>query len=165
MSLSYYNEVINPDGLPILGINNSIEKPPPLPDPETQNQTEPEPESENQQIVIFEIRPMYKLSMTSMFILTFCYILFFPDGYINILDMIMSCISHYYVFKNDVKFLQIHTVYLMLRFILAVHFRFIEYLGYYFIYAFINTCAILTLVSDQNNYFRAQVQQSLNNVV
>ena len=41
MSLSYYNEVINPDGLPILGINNSIEKPPPLPDPETQNQTEP----------------------------------------------------------------------------------------------------------------------------
>ena len=34
----YYNVVINPDDIPVLGINEAVERPPPLPLPE------PEPE-------------------------------------------------------------------------------------------------------------------------
>ena len=34
----YYNVVINPDDTPVLGIDNTAERPPPLPEPE------PEPE-------------------------------------------------------------------------------------------------------------------------
>ena len=34
----YYNVVINPDDIPVIGIDNTAERPPPLPEPE------PEPE-------------------------------------------------------------------------------------------------------------------------
>ena len=163
MSLAYYNQVINPDGVSVLGINNSVEKPSPLQETETQNQTEIE--IENRQVIIIEIRSVYKLLSTLMFSLTFSYFLLFPFGYINTIDMVMSIISHYYVFKNDVKFLSIHTVYLILRFFIAIHFKFIEYLGYYFVYSFINTCTIITLVADHNNIITSRIQRRLDNVV
>tara|TARA_B100000287_G_scaffold47331_1_gene42184 strand:- start:601 stop:1092 length:492 start_codon:yes stop_codon:yes gene_type:complete len=163
MSLAYYNQVINPDGVSVLGINNSVEKPSPLQETETQNQTEIE--IENRQVIIIEIRSVYKLLSTLMFSLTFSYFLLFPFGYINTIDMVMSIISHYYVFKNDVKFLSIHTVYLILRFFIAIYFKFIEYLGYYFVYSFINTCTIITLVADHNNIITSRIQRRLDNVV
>tara|TARA_B100000401_G_scaffold431712_1_gene368132 strand:+ start:135 stop:626 length:492 start_codon:yes stop_codon:yes gene_type:complete len=163
MSLAYYNQVINPDGVSVLGINNSVEKPSPLPETETQTQTEIE--IENRQVIIIEIRSVYKLLSTLMFSLTFSYFLLFPFGYINTIDMVMSIISHYYVFKNDVKFLSIHTVYLILRFFIAIYFKFIEYLGYYFVYSFINTCTIITLVADHNNIITSRIQRRLDNVV
>ena len=163
MSLAYYNQVINPDGVSVLGINNSVEKPSPLQETETQNQTEIE--IENRQVIIIEIRSFYKLLSTLMFSLTFSYFLLFPFGYINTIDMVMSIISHYYVFKNDVKFLSIHTVYLILRFFIAIYFKFIEYLGYYFVYSFINTCTIITLVADHNNIITSRIQRRLDNVV
>ena len=149
MSLAYYNQVINPDGVSVLGINNSVEKPLPFSEPE----------------ITIEIRSVYKLLSTLMFSLTFSYFLLFPFGYVNTVDMIMSVISHYYVFKNDVKFLSIHTIYLILRFCIAVYLKFIEYLGYYFVYSFINTCTIITLVADHNNIITSQFQRRLDNVV
>ena len=149
MSLAYYNQVINPDGVSVLGINNSVEKPLPFSEPE----------------ITIEIRSVYKLLSTVMFSLTFSYFLLFPFGYVNTVDMIMSVISHYYVFKNDVKFLSIHTIYLILRFCIAVYLKFIEYLGYYFVYSFINTCTIITLVADHNNIITSQFQRRLDNVV
>ena len=164
MSLAYYNHVINPDGVSVLGINNSVEKPSPLPEPESQNQTETS-EIENRRAITVEIRSVYKLLSTLMFSLTFSYFLLFPFGYVNTVDMIMSIISHYYVFKNDVKFLSIHTIYLILRFGIAIYLKFIEYLGYYFVYSFINTCTIITLVADHNNIIRSQFQRRLDNVV
>jgi len=163
MSLAYYNQVINPDGVSVLGINNSVEKPLPFSEPEIQNQTETE--IENRQAITIEIRSVYKLLSTLMFSLTFSYFLLFPFGYVNTVDMIMSVISHYYVFKNDVKFLSIHTIYLILRFCIAMYLKFIEYLGYYFVYSFINTCTIITLVADHNNIITSQFQRRLDNVV
>jgi len=165
MSIDYYNTVINPDGLPVLGINNNVEKPPPLPNPQTHTETEPDSSIENRRAITVEIRSVYKLFSTFMFSLTFSYFLLFPFGYVNTVDLIMSIISHYYVFNNDVKFLSIHTIYLILRFGIAIYLKFIEYLGYYFVYSFINTCTIITLVSDHNNIIRSEFQRRLDNVV
>ncbi len=54
----YYNIVINPDDIPVLGIDNTAERPPPLPLPE------PEPErnhTRNIDVRNVKIRSVYKL--------------------------------------------------------------------------------------------------------
>ena len=53
----YYNVVINPDDIPVIGIDNTAERPPPLPEPE------PEPEqirARNIDLRRVQIRSVYK---------------------------------------------------------------------------------------------------------
>ena len=64
----YYNVVLNPGDVPILGINDTVERPEPLPEPE------PEPRTIiHFDIRTIEIRKIYKFLHLIMFLLTFMY--------------------------------------------------------------------------------------------
>jgi len=125
----YYNVVINPDDIPVLGINEAVERPPPLPLPE------PEPEQihrRNIDIRSVQIRSVYKF-----------------------IHFIMLFTTIMYTIMIDI--LKIHTFYLSMCFTLASYNLYFEYIGYYFVYSILNMCTAVHLSLDRRDYYISQL--------
>ena len=123
----YYNVVINPDDIPVLGIDNTAERPPPLP--------EPEPEqirARNIDIRSVQIRSVYKFIHFIMLFITIMGTIMVSDNYRSLMDTFMSAISYVSALENKIDILKIHTFYLSTCFTLATYNLYFEYIGYYF---------------------------------
>jgi len=150
----YYNVVINPDDTPVLGINEAVERPPPLPLPE------PEPERihrRNIDIRSVEIRSVYKFIHFIMLFMTIMYTIMFTDDYHSVMDTVLSAVCYVSVLENKIDILKIHTFYLSACFTLASYNLYFEYIGYYFIYSILNMCTAVHLTLDRRDYYISQL--------
>ena len=152
----YYNVVINPDDTPVLGIDNTVERPPPLPLPE------PEPERIhriNIDIRSVQIRSVYKFIHFIMLFTTIMYTIMLSDDYQLIIDTFLSAVCYVSVLENKIDILKIHTFYLSACFTLASYNLYFEYIGYYFIYSILNMCTAVHLSLDRRDYYISQLVQ------
>ena len=150
----YYNVIINPDDTPVIGINDAVERPPPLPLPE------PEPERihrRNIDIRSVEIRSVYKFIHFIMLFTTIMYTIMFTDDYHSVMDTVLSAVCYVSVLENKIDILKIHTFYLSACFTLASYNLYFEYIGYYFIYSILNMCTAVHLTLDRRDYYISQL--------
>lgn len=147
----YYNVVLNPDDVPVIGIDNTVERPPPLPEPE------PEPRTIiHFDIRTIEIRKIYKFLHLIMFLLTFMYSLMTIEeegGHLVVIDMIMSATSYFSVLENNINTLKIHVMYLAINFTFASYYLYFECIAYYFLYTILDICTIIHLILDRRDYY------------
>jgi len=150
----YYNVVINPDDTPVLGIDNTVERPPPLPEPE------PQPEQirvRNIDIRSVQIRGMYKFIHFIMLFTTIMGTIMISDNYRSLMDTFMSAISYVSVLENNIYILKMHTFYLSVCFTLASYNFYFEYIIYYFVYSLLNACTLVHLAFDRRDYYISQL--------
>jgi len=150
----YYNVIINPGGIPVIGINDAVERPPPLPLPE------PEPERihrRNIDIRSVQIRSVYKFIHFIMLFTTIMYTIMFTDDYHSVMDTVLSAVCYVSVLENKIDILKIHTFYLSMCFTLASYNLYFEYIGYYFIYSILNMCTAVHLTLDRRDYYISQL--------
>ena len=150
----YYNVIINPGGIPVIGINEAVERPPPLPLPE------PEPERihmRNIDIRSVEIRKVYKFIHFIMLFMTIMYTIMFTDDYHSIMDTFLSAVCYVSVLENKIDILKMHTFYLSVCFTLASYNLYFEYIGYYFVYSILNMCTAVHLSLDRRDYYISQL--------
>jgi len=150
----YYNVIINPGGIPVIGINDAVERPPPLPLPE------PEPERihrRNIDIRSVQIRSVYKFIHFIMFFTTIMYTIMFTDDYQLIIDTFLSALCYLSVLENKIDILKIHTFYLSACFTLASYNWNFLYIIYYFIYSILNMCTAVHLTLDRRDYYISQL--------
>ena len=148
----YYNVVINPDDIPVLGIDNTAERPPPLPEPEPERN-----HTRNIDIRSVKIRSVYKFIHFIMLFTTIMYTIMVSDDYQSLMDTFMSAISYVSVLENKIDILKIHTFYLSACFTLASYNLYFEYIGYYFVYSLLNISTIVHLSLDRRDYYISQL--------
>ena len=152
----YYNVVINPGDIPVIGIDNTAERPLPLPVPEP----EPVPERNhmrNIDVRSVKIRIVYKFIHFIMLFTTIMYTIMISDNYQSLMDTFMSAISYVSVLENKIDILKIHTFYLSMCFTLATYNLYFEYIGYYFVYSLLNISTIVHLSLDRRDYYISQL--------
>ena len=150
----YYNVIINPDDTPVLGIDNTAERPTPLPEPE------PEPEQfreRNIDLRRVQIRSVYKFIHFIMLFTTIMGTIMISDNYQSLMDTFMSAISYVSVLENKIDILKIHTFYLSVCFTLASYNFYFEYIIYYFVYSLLNVCTLVHLALDRRDYYISQL--------
>ena len=150
----YYNVVINPGDIPVLGIDDTAERPLPLPDPE------PEPERNhvrNIDVRSVKIRGVYKFMHFIMLFITIMSTIMVSDNYQSLMDTFMSAISYVSALENKIDILKIHTFYLSTCFTLATYNLYFEYIGYYFVYSLLNISTIVHLSLDRRDYYISQL--------
>ena len=148
----YYNVIINPGGIPVIGINDAVERPPPLPLPEPERI-----HRRNIDIRSVEIRSVYKFIHFIMLFTTIMYTIMFTDDYHSVMDTVLSAVCYVSVLENKIDILKIHTFYLSACFTLASYNLYFEYIGYYFIYSILNMCTAVHLTLDRRDYYISQL--------
>jgi hypothetical protein len=146
----YYNVVINPGDIPVLGIDDTAERPLPLPDPE------PEPERNhvrNIDVRSVKIRGVYKFMHFIMLFITIMGTIMISDNYRTLMDTFMSAISYVSVLENNIYILKMHIFYLSVCFTLASYNFHFEYIIYYFVYSLLNVCTLVHLAFDRRDYY------------
>jgi len=144
----YYNVVLNPGDVPVLGIDDTVERPQPL----------PLPEPEQQPVIHFdirtvEIRKIYKFLHFIIFFVTFMFSVTTMEDHLAFVDMVMSATSYFSVLENNINILKIHVVYLAINFTFATYYLYLEYIGYYFLYTILDICTIIHLIIDRRDYY------------
>ena len=150
----YYNVVINPGDIPVLGIDDTAERPLPLPDPE------PEPERNhvrNIDVRSVQIRSVYKFMHFIMLFITIMGTIMVSDNYRSLMDTFMSAISYVSVLENNIYILKMHIFYLSVCFTLASYNFYFEYIIYYFVYSLLNVCTLVHLAFDRRDYYISQL--------
>jgi hypothetical protein len=148
----YYNVVLNPGDVPVIGIDNTIERPPPLP--------EPEPERirvRNIDIRSVQIRSVYKFIHFIMLFTTIMGTIMISDNYQSLMDAFISAISYVSVLENKIDILKVHVMYLAINFTFASYYLYFEYVIYYFVYSLLNICTIVHLCFDRRDYYISQL--------
>jgi len=150
----YYNVIINPGDIPVIGIDNTVERPPPLPEPE------PEPErthTRNIDIRSVQIRGVYKFIHFIMLFITIMGTIMISDNYRSLMDTFMSAISYVSILENNIYILKMHIFYLSVCFTLASYNFYFEYIIYYFVYNLLNVCTLVHLAFDRRDYYISQL--------
>lgn len=150
----YYNVVINPGDIPVLGIDDTAERPLPLPDPE------PEPERNhvrNIDVRSVQIRSVYKFMHFIMLFITIMGTIMVSDNYRSLMDTFMSAISYVSILENNIYILKMHIFYLSVCFTLASYNFYFEYIIYYFVYNLLNVCTLVHLAFDRRDYYISQL--------
>lgn len=150
----YYNVIINPGDIPVIGIDNTVERPPPLPEPE------PEPErthTRNIDIRSVQIRSVYKFIHFIMLFTTIMGTIMISDNYRSLMDTFMSAISYVSILENNIYILKMHIFYLSMCFTLASYNFYFEYIIYYFVYSLLNVCTLVHLAFDRRDYYISQL--------
>ena len=146
----YYNVVINPGDIPVIGIDNTVERPLPLPEPEQIHRR-------NIDIRSVQIRGVYKFIHFIMLFTTIMGTIMFTDNYQLIMDTFLSVLCYVSVLENKIDILKIHTFYLSACFTLASYNLYFEYIGYYFVYSLLNISTIVHLSLDRRDYYISQL--------
>jgi len=154
----YYNEIIQPDGTPIIGVNYEEERPTVLevlPNPEIQQQVQ---QTDYQ---IFDPKIAYWLKLFIIIISAYYTLLY--DNMISISNCI-ACVLPLHSMKNNNLYGIIgYTVYIMFAMLLTTFLGIYEYLWYYVICNSIIICIFITSVAKYVIYIRNQTQTQNRN--
>jgi hypothetical protein len=132
----YYNHVRQPNGAPALGIN--LEMQPPSTDisnfdPEPETETEHEPERLD---ILFN-----KIAHLFIFF-TNCLFTFILPNLINILNLVFSGTVVYGILQKNMKYVYLHTIYLLMGLIMFIYVSIDTYIIYYSVYTILNIITI-----------------------
>jgi hypothetical protein len=154
----YYNEIIQPDGTPIIGINYDEERPTileVLPNPEIQQQ---QPDYQ-----IFDPKITHWLNL--FIILVSAYYTLVYDNMISISNCIACILPLHSTQNNSLYGIIGYTVYIMFAMLLTTFLGIYEYLWYYVICDSIIICIFITSVAKYVIYIRNQTQNITDHVV
>lgn len=156
----YYNEVRQPDGTRVIGINYDEERPSVL-------EVLPNPELEIQQrrrqpdYQLFEPKIVHWLNL--FIILVSAYYSLVYDNMISISNCIACVLPLHSVQNNSLYGIIVYTVYVMFAMLLTTFLGIYEYLWYYVICNSIIICIFTTSVSKYIIYIRNQTQTRREN--
>ena len=155
----YYNEIRQPDGTPIIGINYEEERPPVidvLHTNETQQVQQQEPE--------YQLFDSQMITWFTLFLVlaSIQYTLVY-DNIITILNCLACLLPLHSIQNNSMYGILAYTIYVMIAMLLTTFLGFYEYIWYYVICNGIITCIFITSVVKYIKYIRNQTQNRNQN--
>ena len=147
----YYNEVRQPDGTSVIGINYDEERPnilEVLPTIESQQQQQ-QPEYQ-----IFKLDIVYWLNLFTV-IISIYYTLIY-DNIISTFNCLACILPLHSTQNNNIYGIIVYTVYIIFTMLLTAFLGIYEYIWYYFICNVIIMCIFLTSVTKYVMYIRNQ---------
>ena len=150
----YYNEIRQPDGTPIIGINYEEERPPVanvLPSNETQQVQQQEPE--------YELFNSLMIAWLNVFLvaLSIHYTILY-DNLLTILNCLACVLPLHSIENNSMYGILAYTIYIMIAMLLTTFVGLYEYIWYYVICNGIITCIFITSVVKYIKYIRNRRQ-------
>ena len=155
----YYNEVRQPDGTRVIGINREEERPSVLevlPTIESQNQEQPEYQ-------IFKLDIVYWLNLFIV-IISIYYTLIY-DNIISVVNCLACILPLHSTQNNNIYGIIVYIVYIIFTMLLTTFLGIYEYIWYYFTCNVIIMCIFLTSVAKYVIYIRNQNQNINEHVV
>ncbi len=157
----YYNEIRQPDGTSVIGINRNQERPPildVLPTNETQQVHQQEPEYQ-----LFNSIIIYWLSI--FLVLASIHYMILYDNIITIVNCLACILPLHSLQNNSMYGICIYTFYIMISMILTTLLGLYEYIWYYVICNGMITCIFITSVVNYIKYIRNinQIQNQIQN--
>ena len=156
----YYNEVRQPDGTSVIGINYDEERPnilEVLPTIESQQQQQ-QPEYQ-----IFKLDIVYWLNLFIV-IISIYYTLIY-DNIISIVNCLACILPLHSTQNNNIYGIIVYAVYIIFTMLLTAFLGIYEYIWYYFICNVIIMCIFLTSVTKYVMYIRNQNQTINEHVI
>jgi len=157
----YYNEVRQPDGTSVIGINYDEERPnilEVLPTIESQQQQQQQPEYQ-----IFKLDIVYWLNLFIV-IMSIYYTLIY-DNIISIFNCLACILPLHSTQNNNIYGIIVYAVYIIFTMLLTAFLGIYEYIWYYFICNVIIMCIFLTSVTKYVMYIRNQNQTINEHVI
>ncbi len=150
----YYNEIRQPDGTPIIGINYEEERPPVvdvLHTNETQQVQQQEPE--------YQLFDSQMITWFTLFLVlaSIQYTLMY-DNAITILNCLACLLPLHSIQNNSIYGILVYTIYVMIAMLVTTFLGLYEYIWYYVICNGIIMCIYITSVVKYIKYIRNQHQ-------
>ena len=150
----YYNEIRQPDGTPIIGINYEEERPPVanvLPSNETQQVQQQEPEYELFNSVMIAWLNVFLVALSIHYAILY-------DNLLTIINCLACVLPLYSIENNSIHGIFLYTIYVMIAMLVTTFLGFYEYIWYYVICNCIITCIFITSVVKYIKYIRNRRQ-------
>ena len=153
----YYNEIIQPDGRSVIGVNHNLERPnvlEVLPTDESRQVQEPE-------YKLFESIVVYWLNM--FLVLGSVHYVILYDNLLTILNCLACLLPMHSLQNNSMHGIFLYTIYVMIAMLLTTSLGFYEYIWYYLACNCIIICIFLTSVVNYIKYIRNRNQNQNQN--
>jgi len=150
----YYNEIRQPDGTPIIGINYEEERPPVvdvLPSNETRQVQQQEPEYELFNSVMITWLNVFLVALSIHYTILY-------DNLLTILNCLACVLPLHSIENNSMYGILAYTIYVMIAMLLTTFLGLYEYIWYYVICNGIIICIFITSVVKYIKYIRNQHQ-------
>ena len=150
----YYNEIRQPDGTPIIGINYEEERPPVvdvLPSNETRQVQQQEPEYELFNSVMITWLNVFLVALSIHYTILY-------DNLLTILNCLACVLPLHSIENNSMYGILAYTIYVMIAMLLTTFLGIYEYIWYYVICNGIIICIFITSVVKYIKYIRNQHQ-------
>jgi len=157
----YYNEIRQPDGTSVIGVNHNMERPSVLdvlPSNETQQVQQQEPE--------YELFNSVTIAWLNVFlVLASIHYTILYDNLLTIINCLACVLPLHSIQNNSIHGIFLYTIYVMIAMLLTTFLGFYEYIWYYVICNGIITCIFITSVVKYIKYIRNQNQSQNEHVV
>ena len=150
----YYNEIRQPDGTPIIGINYEEERPhvvDVLTSNETQQVQQQEPEYELFNSLMIAWLNVFLVALSVHYTILY-------DNILTIINCLACVLPLHSIQNNSIHGIFLYTIYVMIAMLLTTFLGFYEYIWYYVICNGIITCIFITSVVKYIKYIRNQNQ-------
>jgi hypothetical protein len=157
----YYNEIRQPDGTPIIGINYEEERPhvvDVLTSNETQQVQQQEPEYELFNSLMIAWLNVFLVALSVHYTILY-------DNILTIINCLACVLPLHSIQNNSIHGIFLYTIYVMIAMLLTTFLGFYEYIWYYVICNGIITCIFITSVVKYLKYIRNQTQSQNEHVV
>ncbi len=157
----YYNEIRQPDGTPIIGINYEEERPhvvDVLTSNETQQVQQQEPEYELFNSLMIAWLNVFLVALSVHYTILY-------DNILTIINCLACVLPLHSIQNNSIHGIFLYTIYVMIAMLLTTFLGFYEYIWYYVICNGIITCIFITSVVKYIKYIRNQTQSQNEHVV
>ena len=146
----YYNEIRQPDGTSVIGVNHSMERPSVLdvlPSNETQQVQQQEPE--------YELFNSVAIAWLNVFlVLASIHYTILYDNLLTIINCLACVLPLHSIQNNSIHGIFLYTIYVMIAMLLTTFLGFYEYIWYYVLCNGIITCIFITSVVKYIKYIR-----------
>ena len=146
----YYNEIRQPDGTSVIGVNHSMERPSVLdvlPSNETQQVQQQEPEYELFNSVMIAWLNVFLVALSIHYTILY-------DNLLTIINCLACVLPLYSIENNSIHGIFLYTIYVMIAMLLTTFLGFYEYIWYYVLCNGIITCIFITSVVKYIKYIR-----------
>ena len=157
----YYNEIRQPDGTPIIGINYEEERPhvlDVLPSNETRQVQQQEPEYKLFNSVMITWLNVFLVALSIHYTILY-------DNLLTILNCLACVLPLHSIENNSMYGILAYTIYVMIAMLLTTFLGLYEYIWYYVICNGIIICIFITSVVNYIKYIRNQNQIQNEHVV
>ncbi len=146
----YYNEIRQPDGTSVIGVNHNMERPSVLdvlPSNETQQVQQQEPE--------YELFNSVTIAWLNVFlVLASIHYTILYDNLLTIINCLACVLPLHSIQNNSIHGIFLYTIYVMIAMLLTTFLGFYEYIWYYVLCNGIITCIFITSVVKYMKYIR-----------